>query len=305
MLTPRRALVYRVATGFSAWALLAACGDARPERSAAIDSALSRDLTLASSATPNVAIGDTAVSNSPSAPLPLPDAPRPSPRPTVAVPSPAPAAPRTPRPAPAPLPAPTAAIPAPTPAPTPVAEAPTPAPVPRGRMIGEGVQLSGATNAAICSLANRPGDRFVVSLDREVTSPDGALLAAGTPVLVELARVDSTTGEMSFRLRGVQVDGEFYPAQGTVRVVDGAVTERKVSKGGSDQGKVITGAIIGGILGRVMGGGTKGAVIGAAGGAAAGTIAAARNNTIERCLSAGATLSTTLTAPLVLTPSSL
>ncbi len=153
-------------------------------------------------------------------------------------------------------------------------------------------------------MANRPGDRFVVSLSSEVSSPDGARLPAGTPVLVELARVDSTSGEMSFRLRGVQVQGEFYPAEGSVKVVDGAITERKVSKGGSDAGKVATGAMIGGILGRVMGGGAKGTIIGAAGGAAAGTIAAARNSTIERCLSAGATLSTTLTAPLVLSPSS-
>lgn len=171
------------------------------------------------------------------------------------------------------------------------------------RTVGAGVELTGPTNAPICSRANRPGDRFVVSLSSEVSSPDGARLPAGTPVLVELARVDSASGEMSFRLRGVQVQGEFFPAEGRVTVMDGAVTERKVSKGGSDAGKVATGAVIGGILGRVMGGGARGTIIGAAGGAAAGTIAAARNSTIERCLSAGATLSTTLTAPLVLSPS--
>ncbi|GAB1342817.1 hypothetical protein MASR1M101_19440 [Gemmatimonas sp.] len=168
--------------------------------------------------------------------------------------------------------------------------------------MGAGLVLTGPTSSAICSLAQRPGDRFVLSLGREVSGSDGALLPAGTPVIVELARVDSTTGEFSFRLRGIQVNGEFVPASGTVRVDEGNVTERKVSKGGSDQGKVVTGAIIGGILGRVIGGGARGAVIGAAGGAAAGTVAAARNTAIERCLAAGATLSATVAAPVTLPP---
>lgn len=301
----------KTAAGASARALLAgvlsltvACGQSERPAASALDSTLSRDLTLAASATPNVAIGDTAVRNAPSAPLPPPESPRPSPRAELPAKRPAPAAARTPRPTPtpasAPAPAPVAVTPAPAPTPAPMeAEAPA-----ARRSLGAGVELTGPTIAPICSRANRPGDRFVVSLNSEVTSPDGARLPAGTPVLVELARVDSTSGEMSFRLRGVQVQGEFYPAEGTVKVVDGAMTERKVSKGGSDAGKVATGAVIGGILGRVMGGGARGTIIGAAGGAAAGTIAAARNSTIERCLSAGATLSTTLTAPLVLSPSS-
>ncbi|WP_439642427.1 hypothetical protein [Gemmatimonas sp.] len=289
--------------------LTVACG--RSERSAAagLDSALSRDLTLAASATPDIALGDTAVTSAPSAPLPPPESPRPSPQAELPAPRPArAAAPGAPRPAPAPAqapaPAPSPAAVAPSPAPTPT-PAPTVSEAPAARRaLGAGVQLSGPTNAPICSMANRPGDRFVVSLGSEVSSPDGARLPAGTPVLVELARVDSTSGAMSFRLRGVQVQGVFYPADGSVKVVDGAITERKVSKGGNDAGKVATGAMIGGMLGRVMGGGAKGTIIGAAGGAAAGTIAAARNSTIERCLSAGATLSTTLTAPLVLSPSS-
>lgn len=175
-----------------------------------------------------------------------------------------------------------------------------PAPAPRVRALAAGTALSGTTNAPICSLTQRPGDRFVVTLGRDVTGPDGAVLPEGTPVLVELARVDSASGEFAFRLKGVQVQGDFIPAEGSVRVSDAAVTERKVSKGGSDQGKVVTGAIIGGILGRVIGGGARGAVIGAAGGAAAGTVAAARNTTIERCMAAGATLTATLGAPLTL-----
>jgi hypothetical protein len=131
-----------------------------------------------------------------------------------------------------------------------------------------------------------------------VNGPDGATLPAGTPILVEMTS-PAVDGSFVFRVRSVQVNGELVPVQGTVRVGDNvAVTERQVSKGG-DKGKVITGAIIGAIAGRVLGGGTRGTVIGAAGGAAAGTIAAARNTQTERCLPAGATLSITLSAPLV------
>lgn len=279
---------------------LAGCAD-RSSDTAAVDSALSRDLTLAASATPTVAIGDTAIRQAPStpepAPAPLPTAPpKPAARPTS---RPAPAPTRAPTPAPAPAPTVAPVTPAEAPVVAPVAPAPEPAAAPgRTRAIGAGVALSGPTNAMICSLANRPGDRFVVSLADDVRSPDGAVLPAGTPVLVEMAP-PAADGGFAFRLRGVQLNGEFIPAEGAVRVVDATTTERQVSKGG-DKGKVITGAVIGGILGRVLGGGTRGAVIGAAGGAAAGTVAAARNTVTERCLPSGAILTATLTAPLVL-----
>jgi len=128
---------------------------------------------------------------------------------------------------------------------------------------------------------------------------DGSRLAAGTPILIEMA-APATPGDFAFHVKAVQVDGVLIPVQGTV-TIEGVTSERRVSKGG-DQGKVITGAIAGAILGRVLGGGTKGAVIGAAGGAAAGTVAAARNSVAERCLPAGATVTVTLSAPLVLSP---
>lgn len=165
--------------------------------------------------------------------------------------------------------------------------------------MGVGTVLVGRTNSGICSLANRPGDRIVATLGREIVSPDGARLPAGTPILVEMA-TPSMPGDFSFRVKAVQVNGELIPIDGTV-VASGETTSRRVSKGG-DQGKVVTGAIAGAILGRILGGGTKGAVIGAASGAAAGTVAAARNSETERCLPEGATLTVTLSAPLVLAP---
>jgi len=255
-----------------------------------VDSLLSRDLTLAAGdapvrplpATGDTAIGNTAVAtSSASTSAPAHTTPRPSAPPAVRPPRPS----RAPESAP---PAPTAVA---------VAPAPTPAPAP-ARSLAAGTALPGKTNAAICSLANRPGDRLVAALSAPVTGPDGAKLPAGTPILVELAP-PTADGRFAFRLRSVQVDGELLPVQGTVRVDDEtAVSERQVSKGGN-QGKVVTGAILGAIAGRVLGGDARGTIIGAAGGAAAGTIASARNTQTERCLKAGATLTITLSAPLV------
>jgi hypothetical protein len=265
-----------------------------------VDSLLSRDLTLAAGdapARPLPATGDTAIGNtavattSATSSAPAHSTTRPSAPPAVRPPRPSRAPSR------APASAPTSAPPAPTA--VAVAPAPTPGPAPApARSLAAGTALAGKTNAAICSLANRPGDRLVAALSAPVTGPDGATLPAGTPILVEMAP-PTADGRFAFRLRSVQVDGELLPVQGTVRVDDEtAVSERQVSKGGN-QGKVVTGAILGAIAGRVLGGDARGTIIGAAGGAAAGTIASARNTQTERCLPAGATLTITLSAPLV------
>ncbi|MEO7998772.1 MAG: hypothetical protein ABI852_15085, partial [Gemmatimonadaceae bacterium] len=143
---------------------------------------------------------------------------------------------------------------------------------------------------------NRPGDKIVANLTREVAGPDGALLPVGTPVLIEMAAA-VPPADFAFLVKGVQVNGKLIPVDGQV-TAEGQTNDRRVSKGG-DKGKVATGAVIGAILGRVIGGGAKGTVIGAAGGAAAGTIAAARNSVVEHCLPSGANITVTLTGPLV------
>lgn len=285
--------------------LAAGCADRREVP--AVDSALMRDLTLAGSETPapsSAVLGDTATSTN-SATVPLP-APSPTRTPTRSAQVPA----RVPSRAPARVPTPAPSVPAPAPAPTvataPVATAPAagtatsnrPGAGTGRRSLGSGTTLVGRTDAQICSIANRPGDRFVATLTSDVTGADGARIPAGTPILVEMA-TPSADSPFAFRVKAVQVDGTLIPIEGSVRA-EGTPTERRVSKGG-DKGKVVTGAVAGAILGRVLGGGTKGTIIGAAGGAAAGTIAAARNSVTEYCLPAGATLTVTLSAPLVLT----
>jgi hypothetical protein len=288
---------------YGAIVVLAGCRDGagdrtsdRDPRTTVIDSVLSRDLTLAANdapARPLPATGDTAIGNTAVATT---SATTSAAAQTTTRPS-APPAVRPPRPSRAPAIAPASAPPAP--AAVAVAPAPTPGPAPApARSLAAGTALPGKTNAALCSLANRPGDRLVATLSAPVTGPDGATLAAGTPILVEMAP-PTPDGRFAFRLRSVQVNGELVPVEGTVRVSnEAAVSERQVSKGG-DQGKIVTGAILGAIAGRVLGGDARGTIIGAAGGAAAGTIASARNTQTERCLPAGATLTITLSAPLV------
>lgn len=303
--------VSRSAAFVTAVALLASCSDRKT--TASVDSALLRDLTLASAPAPGTAastLGDTAAASPKAveappaaAPAPVRETPRPS---TASRPVPARVTPRPAPPVAAPTPSPvtTASAPAPSaPTPTPVpASAPaTASPASGGtgrRAIGAGTTLSGKTDAQICSLANRPGDRFVATLSEAVTGADGARIPAGTPILVEMA-TPSTEGGFAFRAKAVQVNGTLIPIEGAV-TVSGDATSRRVSQGG-DKGKVIGGAVAGAILGRVLGGGTRGTVIGAAGGAAAGTVLASRSGVTERCLPAGSTLSVTLSAPIVLT----
>lgn len=284
-------------------ALAAACG--RNDGKAAIrDSALERDLTLAASAEPPVTVapqlGDTARStprtpaeadNSTNRPQPQ------SPPKRVPVPTRVPSQPSTqPEPAPATTTAPIPTAPAPA-EPVPATNAGSGGSGAGKRSVGAGTALIAQTSSQLCSLANRPGDRIVATLNSAVTGPDGTILPAGTPIVIEMAQAEPPA-DFAFRVKGVQVDGQFIPAEGRV-TSDGTTSERRVAKGG-DKGKVATGAVVGAILGRVLGGGTKGTVIGAAGGAAAGSVMAARNSTVEHCLAAGATITVTLTSPLVL-----
>lgn len=313
--------VGRWRVGAAVLCMVAAAGCSRDKADiASRDSALDRDLTLATAAPagrPLAMAGDTALGGNgvSSPPSPKPEATantpakeparepasapakRPAPKPN----QPAPAPTRNPAPpiATAPVPAPrasTAPIPAPDPAPASGGDKSNGA-GPAPKSIPAGTALVAKTTAQLCSMANRPGDKIVANLNEELVMPDGARLPAGTPVLVEMAEAEPPA-DFAFRVRGVQVDGKLIPVSGTVASTS-ATTDHRVSKGG-DKGKVATGAVVGAILGRVLGGGTRGTVIGAAGGAAAGTIMAARNSTVEHCLPAGAMITVTLANPLVL-----
>lgn len=283
------------AAALLAAAALAACsgGGDRP----AADAALDRDLTLAAGAAArpalgdSLAMGDTAVALAPA--IEPEPAPAPAPTPRVApVRAPTrvaerPAAPRATAPAaaPAPAPAPEAAVP--------VANA--------GRTLAGGTQFAASLNGKVCSESNRPGDKLVATLASDVTGSGGAtVLRAGTPVVLEVARVDAQSGTAEFLVRGVSADGGFVPLAAEVSPVSGQLVQQELPKAaGEDRGKLAKGAIIGAIAGQVLGRNTKSTIIGGAVGAAAGAVAAKASTKHEACLPAGVAVRIRLTEAAV------
>ncbi len=297
-------------------AVLAACTTGTDDPPP-LDASLTRDLSLASaearvqpSAFGDTAAGAPAAATSESASAPAASsasgrtpAPRPQPEARPAPSRRAPPVTRVPTAAPTPAPTPTpAAEVAPTPAPDasagPTGSEPAPTPATKSRtLLAAGTELVGATGTRVCNTTNRPGDRVVMRLSSEVTGPDGTRLAAGTPVLLELAA--ATDSVLTFRVKSVSLDGELYPMTGSA-TVESEMEGSRVA-GGSDKKKVIGGAIAGAILGQVLGRNTKGTVIGAAGGAAAGAVLAARSGSTEQCLAAGSTVRVVVLEPVVTT----
>jgi len=180
----------------------------------------------------------------------------------------------------------------PTPNPVPAA-APTAMP---SREIGAGAGIVMTTGGRVCTETNRPGDKIVATIDSPVSGTNGALIPAGSKVVLEIASV--TPGDQAhidFRVRGLYVNDSLYTATGTVSPTT-PLERVKVANpdANADKKKVIGGAIAGAILGQIIGHNTKGTVIGAATGAAAGAVAAKAGEKYENCLPAGASLHMTL-----------
>ena len=266
-----------------------ACADHK--RSASADSDLTRDLQLAGQmAVQPSQFQDTALS-----PQPTPaKASTPAKAPTRTARRERSMSPAAPPMDATPHPQPSAPIPSPTPAPTPAA-------VP-SREIGSGTGVVMTSRGRVCTDSNRPGDKIVATVDQAVSGSNGALIPAGSKVVLEVAAV--TPGDQAqilFRARSVIVNDSSYIIAGTV--TPSTPLERvKVqnSDPNADKKKVIGGAIAGAILGQIIGHNTKGTVIGAATGAAAGAVAAKATEKYESCLPAGASLHMTLAQALAM-----
>ena len=267
-------------------ALAIGCGgDEAPALDA--DSALARDLTLASPELGVAELQDSALRAPPSrspnpgrSPAPRPSTPRPE---------------RTPAPSITPVSTPVYTPPAPTPAPTPV-----PSPASRA-MISAGTAMTLSVGSRVCT-SNRVGDKFVATLNEPVTGSNGAVIPAGTRAVVEVASVtparDGSDPRIVFRVRTISTD------QGPLAPVGDAVPQDSLEKvrleGGSDAKKVAAGAIAGAIIGQMIGKDTKGTVIGAATGAAAGTVAARAGAKYEGCLPQGGNVRLVLAEGLII-----
>lgn len=268
----------------------AACSDRA--KKADVDADLAHDLALSNQVTAQPAFKDTAL-----APSPAPAASQPVAQPVVR---------REPRRERTPEPTPRRQAPAPVPTPEPRATAPAPAaaPAPAPAQIGAGTLLGLTTGGRVCTQSNRPGDKIVATVNTPVIGQNGAVIPAGSSVVLEVASVEPgsspETGSIQLRVRSVDIDGVSYPASGDVTTPHGL--ERSTVAGGHsiDKTKVIGGAIAGAVIGRILGHDTKGTVIGAATGAAAGAAASRMGTQYEGCLPAGTTLRLTLGEPLVL-----
>lgn len=266
---------------------VAACskGDNKADTSLAQDTALSRDLQLAT--------GDSAAQPQ------LKDVPA-TPAPT---PAPATSKPRASRPKPT--------TPAPKPEPT------TPPKTPSGNTVTTGEKSSGgnvgsiasgtaltfASGSKVCTNTNKVGDRFSATLNEAVTGANGAVIPAGATAVIEVTKLKRSENandniEMGFAVKTISFGGATYNVDGDV--TSAAVDRVRNSTKGNDAKKVIGGAVLGAVIGQVIGKDTKGTVIGAAGGAAAGTAAAAATANYEGCVNDGAKIVITLTSPLTI-----
>jgi hypothetical protein len=171
--------------------------------------------------------------------------------------------------------------------------------------IGAGSAFSLASQQRICTSSNRPGDRFVATLTNPVTGSNGAVIPAGSSVVLEVVAVDPGTsngadGTLRLAVHSVEFNGRSYPLSGEVYNTTDLERTRVMSDPNSDKKKVIGGAVAGAILGRVIGKGAKGTVIGAASGAAAGAVAAKATQQYEACLPVGGGMRLTLNEAVVL-----
>jgi hypothetical protein len=171
--------------------------------------------------------------------------------------------------------------------------------------IGAGVNFGLTSGSKVCSNTNLPGDKLVATLTETVTGSNGAVIPAGSTVVLEVTSVtggeNAESAQVGFRVRSVVVNDKTYHVDATVTPM-APLEKSKVADGdpNADKKKVIGGAIAGAILGQMIGHNTKGTVIGAAAGAAAGAAVAKSGEKWQACLPAGAPLRLTLNAPLVI-----
>lgn len=213
-----------------------------------------------------------------------PAAPVTAPRPAPSTPAPSPAAT-----APA---APVAAAPA-----APVVPPPPPAPEYREVTIPSGTRLSIALRGGVASATSQVEDRVDGSLTRAVLIDGDEVLPSGAPMrgaVTEALRAGRVKGRarLAVRFTSVTIDDE------ELRVTTAPIVREAEGTKKEDAAKIGIGAGAGAIIGAIAGG-KKGAATGGAIGAGAGTGVVLGTRGDEVAIASGATVTTTLSAPLV------
>jgi hypothetical protein len=108
------------------------------------------------------------------------------------------------------------------------------------------------TGSKVCTNSNLPGDKITATLSSSLTGTNGAVLPAGSTVVLELASAtpgqDATSAQMTFRVRSVAVGDKTYEvnAEATpLGQLESAVVPN--SDPNATKKKVIGGAIAGAV----------------------------------------------------------
>src|SRR5258708_18086552 len=80
------------------------------------------------------------------------------------------------------------------------------------REIAAGAGFALASQQRICTTTNRPGDRFVATVTSPVTGSNGAVVPAGSSVVLDVASVSPDNSSITFRVGSVEFNGMSYPA---------------------------------------------------------------------------------------------
>ncbi|HSA56058.1 MAG TPA: hypothetical protein VLE53_10155 [Gemmatimonadaceae bacterium] len=270
-----------------ATAVFAACGGNDDNSALEQDSALARDLARAgvdSAAQPE-----------------LKDIPAAEPAPATKAPTTSGTRTPAPRPKTSPTPPPPAEPPAPTRSGDNTVTKSEPGSEPALGAIPAGTALALTSAQKVCTNTNKVGDRFTATTDAAVTGSNGAVIPAGSRVVIEITELHRSENAndkivMGFRVVSLTAgDKTYYPE---AEVVSAEIDRVRASSTANDAKKVLGGAVAGAIIGQVIGRDRKGTLIGAAAGAAAGAGAAAATADFDGCVEMGSAISVKLTTAL-------
>ncbi|MFI5233358.1 MAG: hypothetical protein ACHQSE_12690 [Gemmatimonadales bacterium] len=191
-----------------------------------------------------------------------------------------------------------ATVPAPVAAPAPVA----PAPAPTVGTVSAGTSFAVHPAGRVCTNTFKPGDRFTATVSESVAGSDGAVIPAGSSVVL---KVDESTRsinskdslKLTFSAVSLRIGEQSYDLTGHVSQT-APLEKVRVQSTGDQAKKVGAGALIGALAGQLLGKNTRSTVIGGAVGAAAGAAVAAGTADYDGCVPATANLLVNLEQPL-------
>jgi hypothetical protein len=194
------------------------------------------------------------------------------------------------------------ATPAPAPAPAAVAPAPAAAPAPTVGTVSAGVSFAVHPVARVCTNTFKAGDRFTATLSESVSGSDGAVIPAGSSVVL---KVDESTRsinskdslKLTFSVVSLRIGEQSYDVTGHISQT-APLEKVRVQTVGDQAKKVGVGAAIGALAGQLLGKNTRSTLIGAGVGAAAGGAVAAGTTDYDGCVPTTANLLVGLDAPL-------